>query len=134
MAEAQVNLLAVIIAAAAYFGLGGLWYSPKLFGDIWLKEAGMNVKSITHDKTSYIGEAIIGLIIAAVLALFMSMTNSVSVLGGLKIGILSWLGFVATASLSSVLWGKKTLKMAYLTSGFLLAAYIIMGMIIGLIS
>lgn len=132
MSEAQVNLLAVFAAAALYFGLGGLWYSPKMFGNVWLKEAGL--KELKHDKMALIGEALIGLIIGSILALFMSMSHSVSVLGGLKIGLLSWLGFVASKQLSEVLWGKTSLKLFYINSGFLLTAYVLMGMIIGLIS
>jgi len=132
MSDAQVNIIAVIIAAAIYFGLGWLWYSPKMFGAAWLKEVGL--KELKKDKTSLVGEALIGLIIASVLALFMGMTHSVSTLGGFKIGFLSWLGFVASTHLSGVLWGRKTLTMFYISSGFLLTAYLLMGMVIGLIS
>ena len=31
----DVNILAVLVAAASSFLIGGLWYSPKLFGEIW---------------------------------------------------------------------------------------------------
>jgi hypothetical protein len=31
----EINYLAVIAAAASAFFLGGLWYSPKVFGAIW---------------------------------------------------------------------------------------------------
>ena len=32
-----VNYLAVGLAAAAYFVLGAIWYSPAVFGNRWLK-------------------------------------------------------------------------------------------------
>jgi len=34
----QINYLAVIVAAASAFMLGGLWYSPAMLLNIWLKE------------------------------------------------------------------------------------------------
>lgn len=35
-----MNLWAVLLAAASSFMLGGLWYSPALFGRIWNTESG----------------------------------------------------------------------------------------------
>ena len=37
----EFNILAVIAAALATFVLGGLWYSPALFGRAWQREAGV---------------------------------------------------------------------------------------------
>jgi uncharacterized protein DUF1761 len=36
----NINLLAVGAAALSSFLVGGLWYSPVLFGNVWNKEAG----------------------------------------------------------------------------------------------
>ena len=35
-----MNYWAVLLAAAPSFVLGGLWYSPRLFGRIWNRENG----------------------------------------------------------------------------------------------
>ena len=37
-----MNHIAIIIAAVSSFMLGGLWYSPVLFGKLWLKESGVD--------------------------------------------------------------------------------------------
>lgn len=34
----QVNIYAVILAAFSSFMLGGLWYSPLMFGKLWMNE------------------------------------------------------------------------------------------------
>lgn len=34
----QVNIYAVILAAFSSFMLGGLWYSPLMFGKLWMGE------------------------------------------------------------------------------------------------
>ncbi len=33
-----LNWFAVIVAALSNFLIGGLWYSPILFGKVWMKE------------------------------------------------------------------------------------------------
>src|ERR687898_2931549 len=40
-----INILAVLAAAVSSFALGGLWYSPKLFGTSWNRENGGNPKA-----------------------------------------------------------------------------------------
>ena len=37
----DMNWLAVLVAAVAYFMLGALWYSKALFGNAWIKYSGV---------------------------------------------------------------------------------------------
>lgn len=37
----EFNLLAVLAAALSSFVVGFTWYNPKVFGTIWMKEAGL---------------------------------------------------------------------------------------------
>lgn len=37
----EFNFLAVLVAALSSFVVGFIWYNPKVFGTIWMKEAGM---------------------------------------------------------------------------------------------
>lgn len=39
-----VNWLAVIVGAVVSFGLGALWYSPKLFGTGWMEGVGLSTE------------------------------------------------------------------------------------------
>ncbi len=36
----EFNLLAILVAALSSFVVGFVWYNPKVFGTIWMKEAG----------------------------------------------------------------------------------------------
>ena len=40
MPQVQINVLAVIVAAVVAFLIGGLWYSPMLFANHWMKANG----------------------------------------------------------------------------------------------
>ncbi|HEY0683945.1 MAG TPA: DUF1761 domain-containing protein [Steroidobacter sp.] len=41
----DINFLAVIVAAVSSFLVGGLWYSPALFGNLWNRENRSDPKS-----------------------------------------------------------------------------------------
>lgn len=43
----NVNWMAVIIGAVISYGLGWLWYSPKLFGNKWMECQGMSTDDIS---------------------------------------------------------------------------------------
>ena len=39
----DLNWLAVVVAAVAYFLLGGIWYAPPVMGNAWKKASGVDV-------------------------------------------------------------------------------------------
>ena len=41
----NLNWLAIIAGAVSAFVLGGLWYSPLLFAERWMKETGITEES-----------------------------------------------------------------------------------------
>lgn len=43
----NVNWTAVLIGAVVSYGLGWLWYSPKLFGKKWMEGQGMSMDDIS---------------------------------------------------------------------------------------
>ena len=100
--DIHINFLAVIIAAAAYFLFGALWYSSGIFGQSWQTDAGV-VPSKEHHVGSYIGEFIVDLVIAYVLALFIKLVNANSVTEALLTALWIWVGFVATHHVSAML-------------------------------
>jgi hypothetical protein len=38
----EINFLALLLAAASTLVVGFIWYNPKVFGTIWMKESGTN--------------------------------------------------------------------------------------------
>ena len=39
--DVQINFLALIVASLSTLVVGFIWYNPKVFGTIWMKEIGM---------------------------------------------------------------------------------------------
>src|SRR5690554_2499038 len=70
----SINWLAVLVAGISAFVLGGVWYSPTLFGNAWMKENKMTLEEVKKGNASKIyGWAfILSLLMAANLAMFLA--------------------------------------------------------------
>ena len=42
----KFNILAILVAALSSFVVGFVWYNPKVFGTIWMKEAGLTQEQL----------------------------------------------------------------------------------------
>ncbi len=70
--DEQPNYLAVLVVALSTFMIGGLWYSPAVFGKAWMKENGFTEENMKGRNMIKIRGAafILGLIAAFNLAMF----------------------------------------------------------------
>ena len=70
----HINWLAVLAAAISTFVLGGLWYSPALFGRAWMAENNLNDAALAKSNMAKIFglSFIFALIMAANLAAFLA--------------------------------------------------------------
>jgi hypothetical protein len=133
-----INYWAVIVAAAASFVLGGLWYGP-LFGKQWMLWSGVSMDKLNDGKKggmakSYILMFVGSLITAYVLGHIVLFGNAYLAAAGISAGIMAgfwvWLGFAAPITLSSVLWEMKPWKLWLLNNGYYIVSLMIMGVIL----
>ena len=133
MLGSEVNYLAVLVAAVASFLLGWLWYGP-LFGKPWMKLMNFDKNSMKSMKLSPVTAMILGfltyLVIAYVLAGFISILNSATIVEGIKIAFWIWLGFIATTTLGSFLWEGKSIKLYLLNNTYNLLNLLVMSAIL----
>lgn len=114
----DVNWYAIIIASIFSVALGSFWYSPKLFGSIWMGAACCKEVEKKDVFKAFIGAFIGSLILTYILAVFIEWIGTDNAIQGAYIGFLSWLGFVATTLISPVLWEKQPLKIFGIHAGF----------------
>jgi hypothetical protein len=127
----NINVLAVVAAAAATFVIGGLWYSPVLFHEPWMRAARLT----EADARSGNMGAIFGL--AFVFALAMSFNLAMfldgpdtttawgAAAGGLaSIWVLLGIGTVA-------LFERRPAAYTLINGGYWVVALIVMGTILG---
>ena len=51
MPQIHINYIAVIVAAVIAFAIGGLWYSPLLFANLWVKAHGYSEERLKEMQT-----------------------------------------------------------------------------------
>ena len=129
-----INLFAVLAAAVVGWLIGGLWYSPVLFGNIWIKEMKKSPKELeTMKKESGKAMGLVFLVVlleCAVLAKIFGLAGVVTLSAALKWSALLWLGFVATTLASGVLFAGKSVKMYVIDAGHYLVIFLAAGAIL----
>ena len=92
-----INPLAVFVAAIVVFVIGGLWYSPLLFGKIWVKAHGYTPQKIEAMRTGvgrvYAVSFLCYLVMAIVVAILIGATDTTTALGGVRLGAICLAGF-----------------------------------------
>lgn len=127
---AEVNYLAILLAALSGFLIGGLWYSPALFANRWMALSGQSEETLKSGSMAMIfgGAFVLNLIAAWALAKFASdMTPMVAALHGLGIGLC----FVATSLGVSYLFERRPLGLWLINAGYFVVNFTAMGAIIG---
>jgi len=128
----EFNPLAVIAAALASFVLGGLWYSPVLFGKAWQRESGVTDDEMRNANMLRIfGLAFVLCLIAAwVFALFLGPRPPLAL--GLGAGSAAGIGWVASSFGINYLFERKSLKLFLINGGYHALQFTIIGLILAL--
>ncbi len=137
MPQAEINYLAVLVAAVATFAIGALWYSPLVLGKAWMEAHGYTPDELERMRKTaaraYFLSFLCYLVMALVYAVLISLTAATTALSGLWLGFLLWLGFVATTGLTSHLFGRERPIAVYLIdAGFQLVYLLLMGVLLAL--
>jgi hypothetical protein len=90
---ADLNWLAVAVAALAYFGLGGLWFLPRVFGDIWTRSMGWDAAGDAQPGPAvYIGPLLTCLVATIAVAMLAEATGAETFGDGVVLGLVTGVG------------------------------------------
>ena len=135
MPQLDVNWIALIVAAIVAFALGALWYSNAMFGRQWMAAHGHTPEKLAAMQSSmgktYAFSFVTYLITAMVIALLIGLTGGASLVGGVVIAVLAWLGCGFPIGLNANLFSGKPASAFMIDAGYQLIYMIIMGAIIG---
>lgn len=128
--EVQLNYWAVLVSALSTFLIGGVWYSPALFGKVWMRENGFTEESMKNSNMIKIfGLAfVLGLIAAVNLAVFMGPENNPAM--GAMWGFLAGFGWVATFIGTHYLFERRSFTLFLINAGYSIVALTVMGVIL----
>ncbi|MET0393367.1 MAG: DUF1761 domain-containing protein [Chitinophagaceae bacterium] len=117
----RINWLAVLVAAAAYFILGAIWYSKALFAPAWIRLVGIDMnnpgkgKSIAGMMIASLLLIIITVIAQALLADRLWLTGLTS---GIKLGLITGIGFATTAVSISFIYESRPTALYFIDCGY----------------
>jgi hypothetical protein len=117
------------VAAVSSFLLGGLWYSPALFGRIWNAENGGKPHAGHPAKVFGISFAF-ALIAAVTFAWWLGTAPALA--GAIKAGAVAGAGFVATSFGINYQFAQRTWKLWLIDGGYHTVQFVVFGVILGL--
>jgi hypothetical protein len=130
---ANANLLAVFVAAAAGFLVGGIWYGP-LFGKIWQRENDLSDDDIKNANmlriygTTFLFSVLSAVFLGHLLAHFNAdLTRTMMISTGIAIG------FIAPAIGTNYLFSRKSGTLFFIDAGYWVAFYAAMGLVFALL-
>ncbi|MBI2714195.1 MAG: DUF1761 domain-containing protein [Rhizobiales bacterium] len=135
MTFAGINYIAVLVAGALGFGLGGVWY--RLLANPWKAAHGFTTEQIRAHHGSgaapwpLIVALVADLVMAWILAGVIGHLGAVSVKNGVIAAFFLWFGFVITTLAVNNTFGMRSPKLILLDGGHWLAALLLMGAVIG---
>lgn len=127
-----VNWLAVVAAAFSMFVLGGLWFSPALFGKPWQRAAGLSDEDVARGNMPVIFGAafVLSLLMAANLAFFLAGVTDLGAAIGYSLA--AGLGWAAFGLSVVALFERRPLAYHLINGGYLTIAFVAMGLILAL--
>ena len=127
----EINFIAVLVSAIASFMLGAVWYSPVLFMQRWCQETGVDpAGSIDNPARVYGNTFVLTLISALALALLLGPAPELTtaILSSVVVGV----GMIATSMGINYQFALRSLIHWLIDSGFHVARFLVIGLILGL--
>jgi Protein of unknown function (DUF1761) len=132
----ELNWLAVVVAALAYFAFGGLWFSTAAFGRQWQRALGWDRdESETPGVEYYIGPLITCFVTTLALAMLAEATGTDTLGEALVLGIVTGVGVAAAVLFVTGYFDpKKPRPMTWfgITTGYHVVGILIVAIVVGL--
>jgi hypothetical protein len=127
-----INWIAVFVAALSAFAVGGLWYSPAVFGKAWMADSKLSQEDIKQgNKGKIFGfTALFSLIMAVNLAMFLADAKT-NLAWGAEAGFLTGVWTFCAIAIHS-LFELKSWRYIFINGGYSLVSLTLMGAIIGI--
>lgn len=120
----------IILSLFAIRAIGHVWYSPYLFGKVWLEVSMREVR----EESSRAEVLLYGLLINLLTVVGLWMMVNVAgpgIVTGLFVGVLAWAAFALPTSLQTVVFEERPLNLILINTGMHALSYVVAGLIIG---
>jgi hypothetical protein len=128
-----INWLAIVAAGFAGFIVGGLWYSPVLFGKAWQREVGLTEEQMKQGNMAKImgGSLVLAIISAAVFSMFLGPKPDLAFATG--VGFAAGLCWVAASFGINYLFERRSFKLFAINGGYHTLEFTLIGLVLALL-
>lgn len=128
----HINWFAVLVAGISSFVVGGIWYSPRLFGNAWMRENSLTEEAVkSGNKGKIFGfTAMFSLLMASNLAMYLA-GDKTDFSWGATAGFLTGIWTFSAIAIHS-LFELKRWNLIWINGGYSIVSLTLMGAIIGL--
>jgi hypothetical protein len=124
----EVNWLAILVGAVAWWILGAIWYAPPLFGNAWTRSAGIQISEGQRPgAATYIVPLVAYFIATTAAAMLARSTESTTFGEGIVLGLVLAIGFGATLYWVESLFGQRPKPATWFA---ITATYQVLGLLI----
>ncbi len=129
---ADLNWLAVVVSAVAFYALGALWYTA-IFGKAWAAEMGIDMENPpeTNMVKTMGGTFVLELIAAIVMGMLLAELGADNYMAGLHTGLLVGLGITSVLLGVNYLHEQRSMKFWLINAGHITVGLGIVGAIQG---
>ena len=126
----EINWIAVLLCGVGSLLLGGLWYSPVMFGKTWQRFAGVTDEQQGQNMAMVFGGAfVLSCIAAAVFAMFLGTEMGLG--AATAAGFSAGLCWVAASFAINYLFERRPLKLWLINGGCHTLQFTLFGLILG---
>lgn len=126
----DLNYLAILVSAVAYWIIGALWYSPILFGKVW-----GNIVQPSEEARKKMGQSMIlsfvgFFLICWIMALFVTHLVPADMVRGIKIAVAAAVGFMFLPKLVNKLYANTSMTILLVDAGYHLVGFLLAAIIL----
>lgn len=130
----SLNYWAIIVVAIGSFFVGGLWYSPALFEESWISTNGFTDEQVRVIRlqvgvAEFLVTFLTNLFMAFVLGILSKVLAIGTVVDGVVLAVLLWIGFVASFSLAVNIFSTRSIKAWVIDASYHLVVLVIGGFV-----
>ena len=127
----DINWLAVVVAAVAFFILGAIWYAPPVLGKAWMRAANVRPQGGPNPML-FAATFVLYLVTAAAIALLAAATGAESVGDGIALGAVIGVGIAFPGVLSPSLYEQRPAAYVWINGLYVILASILIAVIVTL--
>ena len=125
----EVNYLAVVVAAVAFFAWSAIYYAPPLTGKAWQRATGLTQEQMRPNPMIFVASYIAYFLMALALAVLARAADASTFSDGLTLGLIVGVGIGAAGIWNGGLYERR-MNRAWINIGNVVIGFIIMAVIV----